>query len=70
MSAVTPTTRHGIGCDGACDNDDAPVAFIDHRGFGYCVDCGPRARSYWTKVRKLRPHEVRKLRRGEQLARY
>jgi hypothetical protein len=48
---------------------EAPVTHIDQDGFTYCTDHGIDRRS-WQPCRKLRPHELRKLQRGEQLARY
>jgi hypothetical protein len=55
-----------------CDMDHectAEVTHIDNSGFVYCESHGLRRR--WDKpCRKLRPHELRKLARGETLARY
>lgn len=55
-----------------CDMNDAcvkPVRMIDNKGFVYCEDHGLQRRS-WCPCRKLRPHEIRRLERGEQIARY
>jgi hypothetical protein len=46
-----------------------PIAYIDDKGFIYCAPHGV-ARKYWRRCRKLRPHELRKLTRGEPLATY
>jgi hypothetical protein len=46
-----------------------PVTMIDTAGFAYCAEHG-MDRRYYEPCRKLRPHELRKLQRGEQLARY
>jgi hypothetical protein len=42
---------------------------IDRKGYVYCAADGIERRFY-VDCRKLRPHELRKLERGEQLARY
>lgn len=47
----------------------APVSHIDQKGFAYCTPHGLERRLY-QPCRKLRPHELRKLHRGEQLTRY
>lgn len=49
----------------------AAVTHIDESGFAYCAPHGEqRQASQWARCRKLRPHELRKLQRGEALARY
>ena len=46
-----------------------PVAMIDTAGFAYCEPHGLQRR--WNEpCRKLRPYELRKLFRGEQIERY
>lgn len=57
-----------LTCDGWCDHAN-PVAMIDTAGFAYCEPCGMTRRMY-EPCRKLRPYELRRLERGEQLARY
>lgn len=55
-----------------CEMDDActePVTHIDNKGFIYCTDHGVDRR-WWVPCRKLRPHELNRLRRGEQVRRY
>jgi len=46
-----------------------PVTHIDQDGFAYCTDHGLQRRD-WQPCRKLRPHELRRLQRGEQLKGY
>jgi hypothetical protein len=56
----------------ACDmrfDCDAPVTHMDHKGFVYCTEHGLRRRVY-CPCRSLRPFEVRKLQRGEVIAKY
>lgn len=64
MSTETKQVR----CD--MTNDcEAPVTHIDNKGFVYCTDHGI-SRRYYHPCRKLRPHELKKLQRGEPIARY
>lgn len=55
------------------DDCKAPVTMLESKGYVYCTEHGldrresNRGRSH---VRKLRPHELRKLERGEVLAKY
>jgi len=60
---VTP-----LRCDMETDCEQ-PVGYIDDKGFAYCVEHGLE-RQQWRSCRKLRPHELRRLQRGEQLAAY
>ena len=46
-----------------------PVTHIDSSGFAYCTPHGIDRRA-WKPCRKLRPWELRRLERGEQLRRY
>ena len=48
---------------------EKPVAMIDNKGFIYCAEHG-QDRKFYCGCRKLRQHEINKLRRGEPLARY
>jgi hypothetical protein len=57
-----------LRCDMATDCQ-APVTHIDDKGYAYCTEHG-RERQAWRRCRKLRPAELRKLQRGEQLAHY
>lgn len=50
----------------ACTKD---VTHIDDHGFIYCTGHG-EARKAYRKCRKLRPYELNRLKRGEQLTRY
>lgn len=45
------------------------VTHIDDDGFAYCTPHG-QTRQQYQSCRKLRPHELRRLQRGEQLKRY
>lgn len=47
----------------------APITHIDNKGFIYCATHGTDRRDY-CPCRKLRPFELRRLARGEVLARY
>lgn len=57
-----------LRCD-MTQNCPKPVAYIDDKGFAYCTDHGQQRQRHCS-CRKLRPHELRKLQRGEQLSRY
>lgn len=46
-----------------------PVAMIDGKGYVYCAGHGA-ARQMSQPCRKLRPHELRKINRGEPIAHY
>lgn len=46
-----------------------PVTHIDDKGYAYCTKHGEERRGY-RPCRKLRGWELRKLQRGEALARY
>lgn len=46
-----------------------PVTHIDNAGFIYCTTHGVRRRA-WKPCRKLRPHEVNRLKAGGILTRY
>lgn len=46
-----------------------PVTHIDDKGFVYCTTHGLERRG-WRPCRKLRPHELRRLERGEQVKSY
>lgn len=51
------------------DNCANPVTHLDQNGFVFCTRHGLERRSY-RPCRKLRPHEVNRLMRGEQIAKY
>jgi hypothetical protein len=46
-----------------------PVTHIGEKGYVYCTGHAPQRRG-WERVRKLRPHELNRLRRGEPLKKY
>jgi hypothetical protein len=55
-----------------CDMTDdcfEPVTYIDSSGYAYCTGHGLDRQTY-EPCRKLRPHELHRLQRGEQLRRY
>ena len=52
--------------DGKCEE---PVTHIDDHGFIYCAKHGEQ-RKQWRRCRKLRPHEVNRIKRGEPVTRY
>lgn len=45
------------------------VAMIDDSGWVYCKNHGLQRRS-WKRCRTLRPHELNRLKRGEQITKY
>lgn len=47
----------------------SPVTHIDESGFIYCTTHG-QARQAWKRCRKMRPHELNRIKRGEPVARY
>lgn len=51
------------------DNCDGEVTHIDAKGYIYCTDHGV-GRQSTQACRKLRPHEVKRLERGEALSHY
>lgn len=55
-------------CDGWCEHT-GEVAMIDQAGFVYCEPCGMRRRD-GEPCRKLRPHELNRLRAGKTIGRY
>jgi hypothetical protein len=62
------TVVRTLACD--MDHDCAePVTHIDANGFAYCTPHGIQRR-YWKSCRKLRPHELRRLERGEPIKSY
>jgi len=62
--------EHLLKCDGVKDCAET-VTHLDHKGFVYCAKHGEYFRDpVYRKVRKLRPHELNRLKRGEQIARY
>lgn len=61
------TEKH-LKCEMESDCQN-PVAYIDNKGFIYCEHHGKRRQGY-RPCRKLRPHELNRLKRGEVLARY
>lgn len=64
----TMTDPVNLTCD-MTEGCTEPVTHIDNKGFAYCTDHGITRRD-WCPCRKLRPWELRKLQRGEALARY
>lgn len=65
------STAGDVRCDGWCDNVHDGITHIDESGFAYCAPCGRiRQDSKWKRCRKLRPHELQRILRGQQLAHY
>lgn len=60
--------RGDISCD-MHDDCWAEVTMIDDKGWIYCTTHGVSRRPQ-RKCRKLRPHELRRLRRGGKISRY
>ena len=62
-----------VHCDGWCGESKAErstdITHIDAKGYAYCTPCG-RIRQEYQNCRKLRPHELNRILRGEQLTRY
>jgi hypothetical protein len=61
-------TPNGPRCD-MVTGCEKPVTHLDTAGFVYCTTHGEQRRCY-EPCRKLRPHELRRLERGEQITRY
>lgn len=57
-----------LKCDMARECE-AEITHIDDHGFIYCERHGEE-RKLWRRCRKLRPHELNRLKRGEQVKRY
>jgi hypothetical protein len=62
-------TTGQIICDMSADCR-AEATHIDESGFVYCPKDAERRKDSGRRARKLRPHEVNRLRRGEPLDRY
>lgn len=63
----TPPTR-ALRCEWSEECAD-PVTHLDNKGFVYCTGHGLERRGR-RPCRKLRPHELRRLERGEPVKRY
>lgn len=50
-----------------CDKD---VSMIEDKGWVYCTSHGLMRRMNQRRVRKLRPHELNRLKKGQQIERY
>lgn len=57
-----------LRCDMETDCTQS-VTYIDNKGYAYCTEHG-LDRQQWRPCRNLRPHELRRLQRGEPLAAY
>lgn len=55
-----------LACDMLSDCTDE-VTHIESKGYVYCTGHGKDRKGYGHRVRKLRPHEVRKLERSEPI---
>lgn len=68
FDTLAPPTTPRLRCDMDYECRKAP-SMIDKNGFIYCAEHGIERRD-WKPCRKLRPHELRRIARGEQVARY
>jgi len=69
------TTDEGVGTPTlpACDMGQGcaePVTMLEEKGWVYCTSHGQMRRMHGRRARKLRPHELNRLKRGEQIAKY
>lgn len=59
-----------LACDGATSSGGErcahPVTHVDEDGWLYCAAHGEQRKQH-KRCRKLRPHELRKLERGEKI---
>jgi hypothetical protein len=63
-------TTAGPACD-MVEGCTAEIAYLDEAGYIYCAPHGiQRQQDSWKRCRKLRPHELNRLRRGQQVERY
>lgn len=63
------TQDGGLRCD-MTDECDQLVTMIDIKGWAYCTEHGLQRRYYVMPCRKLRPHELNRLKRGIPLTHY
>lgn len=66
MSYKPGTTDLLCDMESGCTGE---VTMLDDKGYVYCTDHGLQRRG-WRLCRKLRPHELNRLRRGEPLKGY
>ena len=57
-----------LKCDGV-ENCAHPITMIDRKGFIYCTDHG-HVRRWSTPCRKLRAHELNRLKAGKPIKKY
>jgi hypothetical protein len=69
MSDNTTTAPAVLTCDMVRGCTD-PVAYIDAKGYVYCVKHGRQRQQTQRCCRQLRPAELAKLQRGEALKEY
>lgn len=62
-------TEKVLKCDMSAECDKV-VTHIDDHGFIYCANDGETRKQTRGRCRKLRPHELNRLKRGEQVRRY
>lgn len=58
-----------LQCDMSSDCTEE-LAYIDDSGFAYCTDHGQMRQQSGRRCRKLRPHELNRLKKGLQLKSY
>ena len=63
---MTTTRRMNCEMEGDCTE---PVAYIDAKGYIFCTKHG-KQRQYDRYCRKLRPHELNRIRAGGQVTHY
>lgn len=65
---MSDTKTVEVRCDMRSDCDQ-PVTYIDCKGWAYCTQHGKDRQTYQF-CRKLRPHELNRLKRGQSLLHY
>lgn len=64
-----PTPEVTLRCEMDRECKDAPT-MLEDKGWVYCTRHGMMRRGYSHRVRKLRPHELNRLKKGQQIERY
>lgn len=68
MKSITPTTAKTTACQMSAGCPE-PVTHMDQSGFLYCTTHGLQRRAS-RPCRKLRPHELTRLKQGSQITKY
>lgn len=69
MAEITTNTARTLPICDMVEGCTAPITMIDMAGYVYCTRHGMERRGY-EPCRRLRPHEINRLARGEQVQRY